>query len=39
VQKLLEPQLVDLMDQDEEHLVVVRRPRKRSLQSEELVDL
>jgi hypothetical protein len=38
VQDLFEPQLVNLMDDDEEHLVVMRRPRERLLQGEELVN-
>ena len=38
VQKLLEPQLVDLMNDDEEHLVVMRRAGERLLKGEELVD-
>ena len=39
VQHLLEPQLVDLMDDDEEQLVVVRRVALRNLQREQLVDV
>ena len=39
VQQLLEPELVDLMDDDEEHLVVVLRPRERLLQAEKLLYL
>ena len=38
VQQLLEPQLVNLMDDDEEHLVVVRGAGERLLQGEQLVD-
>ena len=38
VQKLLEPQLVDLMDDDEEHLVVMRRVGERLLKAEQLVN-
>lgn len=38
VQKLLEPQLVDLMDDDEEHLVVMRRLRKRLLKLQQVSD-
>ncbi len=38
VQDLFEPQLVDLMDDDEEHLVVMRGTRKRPLQGEKLVN-
>ena len=39
VQQLLEPELVDLMDDDEEELVVLRSCRSRLLQREQLVDL
>src|SRR5205823_10354902 len=39
VQKLLEPQLVDLVDNDEEHLVVLDRLRERLLQGEQLIEL
>ena len=38
VQELLEPQLVDLVNDDEEHLVVLGPLRARLLQREELVD-
>ena len=38
VQDLLEPQLVDLVDHDEEHLVVLGAVRERPLQREQLVD-
>ncbi len=38
VQKLLEPQLVDLVDHDEEHLVVFRPVRPAVLKIEQLVD-
>ena len=38
VQYLFEPQLVNLMDDDEEHFVVMRRTRERLLQGEELVN-
>src|SRR5436190_9123723 len=39
VQQLLEPQLVDLVNDDEQHLVVLRSGRARLLQRQELVDL
>ena len=39
VQQLLEPELVDLVDDDEEEFVVLRPPRARLLQPEQLVDL
>ena len=39
VQQLLEPELVDLVDDDEEQLVVLRPLRARLLQRQQLVDL
>ena len=39
VQDLLEPELVHLMDHDEEHLVVLRPLRQGALEREQLVDL
>jgi hypothetical protein len=39
VQDLLEPELVHLMDHDEEHLVVLRSLREGALEREQLVDL
>ena len=39
VQHLLEPELVDLVNDDEQHLVVLRPFRARLLQGEEFVDL
>ena len=39
VQYLLEPELVDLMDHDEEHLVVLGSLRQGALEREQLVDL
>jgi hypothetical protein len=38
VEHHLEPQLVDLVDDDEEHLVVVLRLRLRPLQRDKLID-
>ena len=38
MQQLLEPQLVDLVDDDEEHLVVMLRLRERVLERQQLVD-
>jgi hypothetical protein len=38
VKDLLEPQLVHLMDHDEEHLVVLRPIRQGALELEQLVD-
>ena len=38
VQHLLEPQLVDLVNDDEQHLVVLGPVRARPLQREQLVD-
>jgi hypothetical protein len=38
VQDLFKPQFVHLMDDDEEHLVVMRGTRERPLQGEELVN-
>ena len=38
VQQLLEPELVDLVDDDEEHLVVLGPVGQRRLQLEQLVD-
>ncbi len=38
VQHLLEPQLVDLVNDDEEHLVMFGSLRPRALQREQLVD-
>ncbi len=38
VQDLLEPQLVDLMDHDEQHLVVFRAVGARLLQGQQFVD-
>src|SRR5205823_13708757 len=39
VQQELEPQLVDLVDDDEEHLIVLDRLRQRLLQGEQLIEL
>ena len=39
VQYLLEPELVDLMDDDEEHLVMLGPARKRALQRQKLFEL
>src|SRR5439155_14617925 len=39
VQQLLEPELVDLMNDDEEQLVVLRTDRSRPLQRQQLVDV
>jgi hypothetical protein len=39
VQQHLEPQLVDLVDDDEEQLVVLGAARQRLLAGEELVDM
>ena len=39
VEDLLEPELVHLMDHDEEHLVVLRPLRQRALEREQLIDL
>ena len=39
VEDLLEPELVDLVDDDEEHLVVFRAVAQRPLQRQQLVDL
>jgi hypothetical protein len=39
VQQLLEPEFVDLMDDDEEQFVVFRPLRARLLQCQQLVDL
>ena len=39
VQQLLEPELVDLVNDDEQHLVVLGPVRARLLQRQELVDL
>ena len=39
VQDLLEPELVDLMDHDEEHLVVLGPLRQGALEREQLIDL
>jgi len=39
VEQLLEPQLVRLMNDDEEHLVVLGRSRARPLQCEQLLQI
>lgn len=39
VQELFEPEFVDLMDDDEQHLVVMCGTRERLLKIEQLVDL
>ena len=39
VEKLFEPELVDLMDDDEEHLIVLRTLRDRPLTREQFVEL
>jgi hypothetical protein len=39
VQHLLEPQLVDLVDDDEQRLVMLRALRERLLQRKELIEL
>src|SRR5207247_7927717 len=39
VQQLLEPQLVDLVDDDEQQLVVLGPVRERLLESQQIVDL
>jgi hypothetical protein len=39
MQDLLEPQFVDLMNDDKEQFVMMFRPRKRSLKADEFVDL
>jgi hypothetical protein len=38
MEHLLEPQLIDLMDDDEQHLVMLLAPRRWRLKIEELVE-